>query len=781
MKGTAWLGFRGFLRTDGSIQFWSITLAIVLAVLLALPAPALGAPPLDSQLAKGMPSESSSSTLAERPSPIGTATHIQFTAHSFDPLLDPTSPEELAAFREICFPSALNKRYALVQKEGIIDQEWRSQIHGLGLEILGYVPANAYIVRGEQALLKAAESMPRTRWVGPFLPAYKLSPTVLSLLEGADHPNLMRDPHGRLFLKVVFFPGEDPRRYSSLITRPSSSTEVSWANPDGAPYPNLVLLVPPDSLDDVVSRAVSCAAVLFLEPGFEAGPVVDETIWHIQSGEPDNPGALPKNYDFSAELFSKGLFGVGQVYGFIDSGLESDMCFFRYGAAPADVTFFDSNCNPPPPGAAACQPTNKVITYYAAPGADASAMCNDHGTHTTGIGAGDDFTHLARDDDPAADDDPLYSTYGINIDHHDTADGLASGAQIVVQDVTAFTNCNAFVPSLFNQIGDFYTQAYDTGVRVHNNSWGRTIVGGEPIYGPETSAIDFQSFYLRDMLIVFSAGNEGEIAGCGTGNTIRRKPQHAKDVVLVGATNKASTDLGSGPGEDVACYSSHGPAIGRRLKPDIVAPGGDTPSDVPIAVGILSPDPDRNLTTDDCDTSDAPQIRGTSFSAPAISGLSLLVREYFQRGFYPTGVESSLNSFIPTNALLKAILVNSARNLLGVNTADSGPGHQDRPSYGQGWGAPAVGDVLFFDGDPDEPGERARFLLLTDTPNGLVNAYDINDNRSRIVAALHPAIVGLQTHKYMIEVVDDSESLYVTLNSEPRTWAADPDAVFGPG
>ena len=54
---------------------------------------------------------------------------------------------------------------------------------------------------------------------------------------------------------------------------------------------------------------------------------------------------------------------------------------------------------------------------------------------------------------------------------------------------------------------------------------------------------------------------------------------------------------------------------------------------------------------------------GTSMSAPIVAGAALLVREYFVRGFFPTGAATRANSLEPSAALVKAMIVNSAQKL----------------------------------------------------------------------------------------------------------------------
>ena len=48
-----------------------------------------------------------------------------------------------------------------------------------------------------------------------------------------------------------------------------------------------------------------------------------------------------------------------------------------------------------------------------------------------------------------------------------------------------------------------------------------------------------------------------------------------------------------------------------------------------------------------------------------VSGAAVLVRQYFMVGYYPKGVKSRMKRFTPMGALVKAVLVNSARAVGG--------------------------------------------------------------------------------------------------------------------
>src|SRR5207253_302706 len=136
---------------------------------------------------------------------------------------------------------------------------------------------------------------------------------------------------------------------------------------------------------------------------------------------------------------------------------------------------------------------------------------------------------------------------------------------------------------------------------------------------------------------------------------------------LVAAT-ESLTDGGNV--ENLASYSSHGPTLDGRIKPDIAAPGtvraatessgvsssfGSATSRTAQDAAVNPSDPDNTRTLS--------SISGTSFSSPMAAGAALLVRQYYVDGYYPNGARQAANGFIPSNALVKATLLISGRNM----------------------------------------------------------------------------------------------------------------------
>ncbi len=55
-------------------------------------------------------------------------------------------------------------------------------------------------------------------------------------------------------------------------------------------------------------------------------------------------------------------------------------------------------------------------------------------------------------------------------------------------------------------------------------------------------------------------------------------------------------------------------------------------------------------------------------AAPACAGAAILVRQYFMNGFYAKGARNDSAGFIPSAALVKAVMINSAKPMRSQST-----------------------------------------------------------------------------------------------------------------
>jgi hypothetical protein len=398
--------------------------------------------------------------------------------------------------------------------------------------------------------------------------------------------------------------------------------------------------VPPALRPAFVAEAAQVSGVALIEPYYRPVPNNNDALGPIQSNVASN---IVGTVCTTCSIFNHGLTGTGQIAAVADSGNDSDMCFFRYDGAIGSVTDAQS---PVPPGTGVIDPTHKIIAYYVQPGATPydDVAFSFHGTHTSGTVTGDNYVNLSG---------PL--AHGI-----DVGDGMAPNAKLVFQDVSSQTVFGAGLSDPFNM----FLQASNAGARVHSNSYGAPTGGA---YSGDDSIADRFLFDHEEMAIFISAGNDGPGA-----NTIG-SPGNSKNAVTVGA-------LGHGDSTTVASFSSRGPTDDGRIKPDIMAPGSGTRS----AAG------DASHTSDNCGNK---LLSGTSMSCPTTAGGAVLLRQYFEDGYYPSGSPNPADALSARAPLVKAVLLNGTLPL---------PAGGPFGGFDYGWGRIFLDNNAFFTGDGRE-------------------------------------------------------------------------------
>ncbi|MBI4046824.1 MAG: S8 family serine peptidase, partial [Devosia nanyangense] len=130
--------------------------------------------------------------------------------------------------------------------------------------------------------------------------------------------------------------------------------------------------------------------------------------------------------------------------------------------------------------------------------------------------------------------------------------------------------------------------------------------------------------------------------------------------------------------EGLAAFSSRGIAVGPqiantvRVKPDIVAPGSAILS---LRGSLAHPTANNFLPRNSSLHPFYMFNQGTSMATPLVAGMAGLLREYF---------DARRNHSNPTSALLKADLINGARDMAGQHPA--GDARNATPNHHEGWG-----------------------------------------------------------------------------------------------
>ena len=576
--------------------------------------------------------------------------------------------------------------YYIVQFDGPVRAAWKNQVTKLGGELLDYVPDYAFKVRLTPVQAAEVRRLASVAWVGVFQPAFKIAPSVAVTTDGATSDgattNGVAGGPARL-LRVRVERGADAAQATAAIAR--SGAVVLDRSLD-------ILLV---GADPAQIRAIANVLdVAWIEPF-----AMPEK--HNEYGAGGIVGANTAN--------ANGYDGSTQIAAVADTGIGGGTTTTAHPDIPAARV---ANIYNWPGAAGGCFQT---LTNDGAIDVDSG-----HGTHTA--------ASVLSDGGPSGE-----------------GKGGAPAARLVFQAtenwVTVSNYCQIvggyppngyFLTGLPADLRNLYQQAYNAGARIHSNSWGAALAGDYTLNSANTDSFVWTN---RDMTITFSAGNSG-IDANGNGvvdNDSIGSPATAKNVITVGAsenaradnfpcdtglgytssdayqsgqtcasmggvnllgtwgqrygtsfpTNPLKDDLTAGNANQMASWSSRGPADDGRIKPDVVAPGtwilSGTSGLYRQGYGGATNPQNGAYQYDGWGmplTADYKYMGGTSMSNPIAAGAATVVRDYYQKAH-------SLNA---SAALVKATLINTAVDLADENNDGANDNDFPIPNVHEGWG-----------------------------------------------------------------------------------------------
>lgn len=290
-----------------------------------------------------------------------------------------------------------------------------------------------------------------------------------------------------------------------------------------------------------------------------------------------------------------------------------------------------------------------------------------------------------------------YNTGTFSFASHGThVAGIACGDAGVEDETRGVAYAARFVytptPS-FNEEGitTVFNLHHAQGARIHTNSYGND---NTTQYDSFCRGIDAFSYSNEDSLVLFASTNQA----------VLKNPENCKNAIAVGATQNA-------PLQASFCSGGMGPTGDGRRKPEVFAPGCDIQS---------------SLVNSACLTQG---LSGTSMATPAVAGIAALVRQYFTDGYYPSGAPVASDAFTPSGALIKAVVLNSATDMLGFAVAP--------PNNNEGWGRVLADASLYF------PGDGSR-LFIEDVRNaGGLTTGGVNERVFTVAAGTQPLRVTL--------------------------------------
>ncbi|HMQ03902.1 MAG TPA: S8 family serine peptidase [Pyrinomonadaceae bacterium] len=521
-------------------------------------------------------------------------TTVHLPGAVFEPLKSPP-PGSLRLGRAA---TSNGKGYYIVQFGGTVTDEWMKSVSDLGVEILQYVPHQAFFVYGESEAIARLADHSRVRWIGSYGADQKLSSVVKDQLAAARggkalargiSPIETTKKASAVFDIAVFSRADLSNFIKELVGQHSAA--VIQTTPIQNNFFNLVRVEA--ALDKI--EAIAAMPDVFTVEAFVRTRNEDERAGQILGGNYiDATTILGPSFDPQAQF---GADGTNITVSVVDDGV----------GIPGDGGFYISSLNA----------VNGPL----------------RGTTSGALGHGHFNATLIAGSTPFGALDNLFYNYG---------KGIAPRAHIVnlPRNKNGYTGTD---PEVYN---DSVSTPGPNGAHamISNNSWGN----GTNSNSYSTMESMFDGIVLDASTVhpaadaitmIFSAGNEAF-------NGLTR-PKTAKNLIAVGSTENLRSELAGTNGnnmDDLAADSSRGPAADGRIKPDIVAPGS----------AVTGGRSGSNTLSGNIDAAHR-WSSGTSHAAANITGVAALFANYYRNNNFgqrpmPSLIKAALiNSAVDTN------------------------------------------------------------------------------------------------------------------------------------
>lgn len=436
--------------------------------------------------------------------------------------------------------------YYIVQFQEPITGAMKQSLVQSGMQILNYLPENAFVIKvADTSDLVKLGSVSSIKWLGLYKSQYKVSPafnnpvpsyagavitvTVQVFLSGDVQSviDAIRSASGNIITMSVSSTGSFIRAQIpiSQINIIADIPDVQWIEP----------YIPPKLMNNVATDIIGASN------NWEAS-----ITWSWPYG-----------------VWSYGFKGTSQAIAIADTGLDigNSGNNFTYNAVLGD--YESDNITAP------FHPAffGKTIHIYALGRPNDFSDPNGHGTHVACSALGYD------------------TQTSIHIPYWGSAYGMNDMVFMSIMDSDG--GLSGIPTDLNTLLGQEYTDTLSP--RIASNSWGAPVNGA---YDAMAEQVDTFLWEHPDMVILFAAGNSG-IDADGDGIVdlgSMASPATAKDLIAVGASesieNPALTygDFGfttypfisdwvDNNINGMAAFSSRGPTLDGRIKPDIVSPG----------------------------------------------------------------------------------------------------------------------------------------------------------------------------------------------------------------
>ncbi len=570
---------------------------------------------------------------------------LRLAAGTFDPLRDDAPGDAITALQLSAYPGN-GVGYYLVQFQGPIAESDVDALEAMGAEVFDYIPDYAFIVKMDNATRAAVEQMAQIRWVGLYQPAYRLAPDLLARAVDIEGEGAPADA-APLTLVVSVFRGEAVATVAASIQSLRGvildQSQTKWQS-------KFKVTLPAGALVELAS----IPGVRWVERAPQ---------WELQNDIADNVMGVREVWD------THGLYGAGQTVAVCDSGLDQG------STAPASLhDDFENGSG-----------VSRVVALYdlVGGGDGASDVNSGHGTHVAGSVLGNGDLSGAT---------PSTHTYP-----ESAYAGMAPEASLIFQ--ASEDNDTGELSGIPFDLNNLFAQAATAGADLHTNSWGSDEASA---YTTDSENVDEYMWDHKDFTILFAAANAGVDADSdGVVDLYSMgSPATAKNCVTVGASenNRPSithtwggiwpADFPENPiysdyvADDItglAAFSSRGPVLDYRYKPDIVAPG----TFIASVRSSLAAETGWGVIN-----AHYMYMGGTSMATPLTAGAATIVRQFY------TDVKGHST---PSAALIKATLINGATDIYpgqyGTGATQEIP--TTRPTSIAGWGRVDIQNSIF--------------------------------------------------------------------------------------
>jgi serine protease AprX len=409
-------------------------------------------------------------------------------------------------------PQAAASGLFLIQFDGAPDPAARAQLKADGVELLKYVPDDAYLATFSHANLGTIRALEFVRWVGPYRPEHKLHPRLVADANAAARSNRT------VAVSILLSPQADPSELAQvhgLLARVHHESHLRQGT-------ILSGELPPASLDALAQSS----AVVWVER-MPKRKLVDEAAAKLVGGDDGLTGTPTVTQQL-------GFGGAGVTVCVADTGLDSGNTNTMHPDLKGRVTGFQA--------------------YGTIPdGSDGYG----HGTHAAGIVAGNAATGETDPDTGAF--------YGL---------GVASQANLFIERIfDDDANMATPFPSNETLARDAVRHGAQIGSNSWGNDNNGEYDLDASQFDELVRDADLGTLGDQSYILEFSAGNAGpgsqtmDSPACGKNVLATGASENVPGTLAMTYGLYAE-------GSDTMCdFSSRGPCEDGRLKPDVVAPG----------------------------------------------------------------------------------------------------------------------------------------------------------------------------------------------------------------